>query len=234
VTGSSRPSTHDEEAAVERFEAAVLAQQPRGAEHYDEDYFSAPWRRDGSRYDLGCRRRLEGIHPRLIKEVFRPGRVLDMGCGPGMLMLLLLELGLDVTGIDFSQASRRLAPDAVREKIVCGDLTDRIVEPRSFDLVICREVLEHLSVLQVRRALERACEASSRFVYLTTRFHPAPVDLLDFTTDLETDPTHITVLSKGLVRSLLVLEGFGRRADLEDAMDWAGKGRVLVYERRVT
>jgi hypothetical protein len=28
-----------------------------------------------------------------------------------------------------------------------------------------------------------------------------------------------------------VLEGFRRRADLEERMDWAGKERVLVYER---
>jgi SAM-dependent methyltransferase len=219
---------------AERFESAVFAQRPLGPDHYDEGYFSSLWRRDGSRYDVGCRRRVEGIHPRLIKEVFQPRRVLDVGCGPGLLMLFLLEVGVDVMGIDFSPASRRLAPAEVRDKIVCGNLTDRLVEPRSFDLVICREVLEHLSVLQVRRALERACDASSRFVYLTTRFHPAPADLLDFTTDLETDPTHITLLSKDLVRAMLVLEGFGRRADLEEAMDWAGKGRVLVYERRAS
>jgi hypothetical protein len=29
-----------------------------------------------------------------------------------------------------------------------------------------------------------------------------------------------------------VLEGFKRRADLEQRMDWAGKDRVLVYERQ--
>ena len=95
----------------------------------------------------------------------------------------------------------------------------------------CREVLEHLTVLQVRRTVEQLCRASDRFVYVTTRFHPEPAGLLDVTTDLETDPTHITLLAKDLLRSLFVLEGFRRRADLEERMDWAGKGRVLVYER---
>jgi len=28
-----------------------------------------------------------------------------------------------------------------------------------------------------------------------------------------------------------VLEGFASRPDLEERMDWGGKGRVLVYER---
>jgi hypothetical protein len=92
-------------------------------------------------------------------------------------------------------------------------------------------VLEHLTVLQVRRTVEQICRASSRYVYVTTRFHPQPGTLLDVTTDFETDPTHLTLLAKDLLRTLFVLEGFGRRADLEERMDWAGKGRVLVYER---
>jgi hypothetical protein len=38
-------------------------------------------------------------------------------------------------------------------------------------------------------------------------------------------------MSKDFLRVLLVLEGFRRRADLEQRMDWGGKNRVLVYER---
>ena len=55
--------------------------------------------------------------------------------------------------------------------------------------------------------------------------------LLDFTTQFDVDPTHITLLNKDFLRVLFVLEGFARRRDLEERMDWAGKDRVLVYER---
>jgi hypothetical protein len=72
---------------------------------------------------------------------------------------------------------------------------------------------------------------SSKFVYATTRFHGDPASLIDVTTDFETDPTHISLLTKDFVRVLFVLEGFRRRADLEQQLDWGGKGRVLVYER---
>jgi hypothetical protein len=85
--------------------------------------------------------------------------------------------------------------------------------------------------LQTRETVRQMCEASSRFVYITTRFHPDPATLLDFTTQFEVDPTHITLMSKDFLRVLLVLEGFRRRADLERRMDWGGKNRVLVYER---
>lgn len=219
---------------VRTFEQAVFAQRPVAAGHYDDAYFTAEWRDDGSRYELETRRRIEDRNPALIKEVFGPQRVLDVGCGPGFLMLFLAELGIEVQGIDFSPSSRELAPAEVRDRILIGDVSEQHVPERSFDLVICREVLEHLTVLHVRRTIEQLCRASSRLVYATSRFHPDPEGLLDMTTDLETDPTHITLLTKDLVRCLFVLEGFRRRADLEERLDWAEKGRVLVYERAVT
>jgi 2-polyprenyl-3-methyl-5-hydroxy-6-metoxy-1,4-benzoquinol methylase len=157
--------------------------------------------------------------------------VLDVGCGPGFLMLFLAELGAEVRGIDFAPASIDLAPPEMRDLIAIGDVTEPHVPERSFDLVVCREVLEHLTVLQVRRTVEQLCRASSRFVYATTRFHSDPASFLDVTTDYETDPTHVSLLTKDFMRCLFVLEGFRRRADLEERMDWAGKGRVLVYER---
>jgi SAM-dependent methyltransferase len=216
---------------VQAFEQAVLAQREVSSGHYDDEYFAADWREDGSRYELETRRRIEGRNPALIKEVFAPGRVLDVGCGPGFLMLFLAELGVDVQGVDFSPSSTELAPPEVRGLIQIGQVTEPHVAERSFDLVVCREVLEHLTVLQVRRTVEQLCRASSRFVYVTTRFHPGPAGLLDLTTDFETDPSHITLLAKDFVRCLFVLEGFRRRDDLEERMDWAEKGRVLVYER---
>jgi 2-polyprenyl-3-methyl-5-hydroxy-6-metoxy-1,4-benzoquinol methylase len=216
---------------VQAFEQAVLAQEQVTSEDYDDEYFAADWREGGNRYELETRRRVEDRNPALIKEVFEPARVLDVGCGPGFLMLFLAELGVEVEGIDFSPSSHELAPREVREQILIGDVAEPQVLERSFDLVICREVLEHLTVLQVRKTVEQLCRASSRFVYVTTRFHPAPGSLLDFTTDFETDPTHVTLLAKDFLRCLFVLEGFRRREDLEKRMDWAGKGRVLVYER---
>jgi SAM-dependent methyltransferase len=218
-------------AAVDNFEAAVFAQHAVSAEHYDDDYFAAAWREEGNRYDLETRRRIEDRNPALIAEVLSPTCVLDVGCGPGFLMYLLAELGIEVDGIDFSPSSHALAPPGIAERILIGDVTRPHVAESSYDVVICREVLEHLTVLQVRRTVEQLCRASSRFVYVTTRFHPEPETLLDFTTDFETDPTHVTLLAKGLLRCLFVLEGFRSRSDLEERLDWAGKGRVLVYER---
>ena len=217
---------------LEQFESAVFAQEPVAADSYDRSYFEQGWRCHDNRYDVETRRRIEDRNPGLITEVFEPERVLDIGCGPGFLMLFLHELGVDVHGIDFAPASKQLAPAEVRDRITVGEVDVQHFPERSFDLVICREVIEHLTVLQVRRIVEQICRASSRFAYVTTRYHPSPGSFLDLTTDFETDPTHITLMTKELLRCLFILEGFRSRPDLEERMDWAGKHRVLVYERQ--
>lgn len=216
---------------VESFEEAVLEQRPVASEHYDDQYFQSDWREGDNRYDLETRRRIEARNPELIRDVLAPKRVLDLGCGPGFLMYFLHELGVDVHGIDYAQASRDLAPEPIRDRITIGEVTDANIEREGFDLVICREVMEHLTVVQVRETVRQVCRASSRFAYVTTRFHPDPKTLLDFTTQFDVDPSHITLLAKDFLRVLFVLEGFRRRADLEAKLDWAGKDRVLVYER---
>jgi len=222
----------DHVSRVQAFEDAVFAQRPVPAAHYDDEYFVSDWREGENDYRLETRRRIEGRNPQLIKDVFAPERVLDMGCGPGALMALLDELGVAADGIDFSPGVVELAPESVRGRIIVGPVDRPHVPERSYDLVICREVFEHLTVLQVRRTVHTVCAASSRFVYATTRFHPEPDDLLSLTTQFDVDPSHITLLNKDFLRLLFVLEGFRSRPDLEERMDWGGKGRVLVYERQ--
>jgi SAM-dependent methyltransferase len=216
---------------VEEFERLVSSQAPIAAGHYDDDYFASDWREGDNRYDLETRRRIEDRNPKLIKDVFAPERVLDVGCGPGFLMALLAELDVEADGVDFSASSLTLAPDSVRERITIGPVTALTAADASYDLVVCREVIEHLTVLQARLVVSELCRVSSRFVYVTTRFHPDPNGLLDVTTQFDVDPTHITLMTKPLLRTLFVLEGFRSRPGLEARLDWGGKGRVLVLER---
>jgi cytidyltransferase-like protein len=214
------------------FESLVFGQKVIASGHYDSDYFVSDWRQAGNDYTIETRRRIEGRHPQVIKEVFAPGKVLDMGCGPGALLYLLEEVGIVADGIDFAESTRELAPASVRERIMVGPVTDERLPSNAYDLVICREVFEHLTVLQVREAVRNICRVSSRFAYVTTRFHPDPHTLLDVTTQFDVDPSHITLLNKDLLRLFFVLEGFRQRKDLEDRIDWMGKGRVLVYEKQ--
>lgn len=216
---------------VKEFERFVLEQKPTPPEEYDDEYFNKNWRSEGNSYAIETRRSIEGRNPALIKEVFQPKKVLDMGCGPGALMYFLHELGVDCDGVDGSPHIREMAPPEVRDRIAVALATESGKPDNAYDLVISREVLEHLTVLEVRRAVEEMCRVSSRFIYLTTRYHPNPESLLDVTNEFHVDPTHITCLNKDFMRVLFVLEGCRSRPDLEARMDWLNKGRVMVFEK---
>jgi SAM-dependent methyltransferase len=217
---------------ITEFETRVHEQQAVASGHYDAEYFTGEWRDAGNNYSLETRRQIEAKNPSLIKDVFQPVKALDLGCGPGALMHLLWELGVDVEGIDFAESSRQLATPEVRGRITVGQVTDPALKPaNSYDLVICREVLEHLTVLQVKQAVANMARMTSKFIYVTTRFHPQPDGLLDFTTQFDVDPSHITLLNKDMLRLMFVLEGCRSRPDLEAKMDWGNKGRVLVLEK---
>lgn len=200
------------------FESLVLSQKPAGA----------PWT-PVTDYSFEARKAIEGIHPQLINDVFSPDRIYDAGCGNGTLSILLRQLGIEVCGFDRHLSSSELNPIAWRQAdLASGDFTDWA----SADLVICREVLEHLTLREIRKAVTNLCALSHRFVYVTTRFS-SEHGLLRVETSDDLDPTHITIPSKDLIRLLFVLEGFKRRADLEERMDWKKLNRCLVYERAV-
>ena len=178
-------------------------------------------------YDIKARRVAEGQQPDLIVTAFAPTRVLDYGCGAGYLVAFLAELGADVRGYEPHLPEK--VPPYVRHLV-----TEQKPQAGSarYDLVICREVLEHVPFRDVRGVVAHLCALSTKYVYVTTRFNENPTaHLLDVQTADQLDPTHITMLHQDFLRLLFVMEGFKRRADMEDAMDWQRKGRCLVYER---
>lgn len=200
-----------EDQRLARFEVLVQLQKPA----------QTPWT-PVTDYSFEARKTIEGIHPQLILQHLVPcddADILDYGCGPDAHLVRLLEeaaRGTEVTvrGYDPQRAG-----------------SEKYLRMGVYDLVICREVIEHLTIRQISETVTRLCALAAIRVYVTTRFAKAPQHLLDVDLADNLDPTHITMLNQNLLRLLFVLEGFTRRADLEERMDWKNFGRVLVYER---
>ena len=198
---------------LERFEALCFSQVPA----------EKPWE-PVTDYSFSARTAIEGEHPDRITATFGTGPYLDYGCGPDAILIRLLrERGVIAWGIDpiLKDEWKVFSPDW---------LVDGFSRKR-WPVVMCREVLEHLTFRDLHATVKELCGRSRQFVYVTTRFAKDPSHLLNVDTSDDLDPTHITMLTQDFLRVLFVLEGFKRRADLEEQLDWMKKGRVLVYER---
>src|SRR5262245_47684991 len=106
---------------------------------------------------------------RLLREAgLRSGmRVVDLGCGVGMVTALLAELvgseghvvGIDSSGAQLAQARERLNAGGTNTRFVEASATDTGLPPESFDLVYCRFLLLHLpdpeqALREMRRLLK--------------------------------------------------------------------------------
>lgn len=71
-------------------------------------------------------------------------RVLDAGCGSGAFSGYLLELGLEVTGMDISDGLIRLAQETLPGgKFLAGDIFRTGLDAGAYDAVFCGAVLHH-------------------------------------------------------------------------------------------
>jgi SAM-dependent methyltransferase len=72
-------------------------------------------------------------------------RVLDVGCGRGLLLRAFQQSGCDVTGTEFSDGACRFAREVLKLPVRVGLLEQLNFPGQSFDIVVMWHVLEHMS-----------------------------------------------------------------------------------------
>jgi len=120
---------------------------------------------------------IDRFHRKILAEVvaLSPRTFLDAGCGEGFVARKVIEAvpGIELTGCDISEAALQIAADANPEaSFVAGSVVDLPFPDRSFDVVGCFEVLEHLPGDLPRRALSEIARVARQAVVLSVPHEP--------------------------------------------------------------
>lgn len=109
--------------------------------------------------------------------------VLDVGCGSGRLALELCQMGITVTGLDFSPSMIEIANNLAREwklsgncTFVVGDFIEYPFTKKTFDISVAMGVLDYVS--NAKEFLAKMKSISSNMVIVTFPIKGTPRSLL--------------------------------------------------------
>jgi 2-polyprenyl-3-methyl-5-hydroxy-6-metoxy-1,4-benzoquinol methylase len=144
----------------------------------------------------------------LSRELTAGGRVLDVGCGRGVILGALAEQGFEVHGLEISAEAARGA-DPRAEIRIAENLKDAEYRTASFDQVIIWHVLEHVSdPVGTLREAHRILKPGGRLIVAVPNFSSLQARCTGaawFHLDL---PRHLYHFPLPALRQLLNLTGF--------------------------
>ena len=120
---------------------------------------------------------IERFHRKLVAEIdsLAPRSFLDAGCGEGFVAGRVIEAlpGIELVGCDVSADALDIAARAIPQgRFVPGSVVELPFADRSFDVVGCFEVLEHLPGDLPRRALGELARVARHGVVLSVPHEP--------------------------------------------------------------
>lgn len=79
----------------------------------------------------------------LIEKHKTPGRILDIGCGVGLLLYLAKKRGWEASGIEISKFASNFAKNKLKLNVINSDNLDTF-QDNFFDVIVVNHVLEHI------------------------------------------------------------------------------------------
>lgn len=105
-----------------------------------------------------------------IIERFNPKTVLDAGCAMGYLVEALRNRGVQAYGFDISEYAISHVANDIKPYCFVHSITEDLPDtlPKTFDMIITIEVLEHLHPLDGVKAIENLCRCSDTIIFTST------------------------------------------------------------------
>ena len=116
---------------------------------------------------FGLKRSREDMDSMFLNDV-RPGRLLDVGCGAGILLNRMRQRGWKVDGIDLDKKALNYAKNRFDLDLHCGDLAAAKFPDNSFDAVTMHHVIEHVpNPVEFLKEARRILKPGGRLVMVT-------------------------------------------------------------------
>lgn len=113
---------------------------------YEELYQSADYFTDVNQYLLRLNE-FRSIFNDILDQVekYKQGKnLLDVGCGPGLLLDVAQSRGWKVSGVEIPSWAAEYSNKELGIPVQCCELIDSQYEPSSFDVIILNHTLEHM------------------------------------------------------------------------------------------
>jgi SAM-dependent methyltransferase len=125
----------------------LYATAPVPAEDELTHYYPSSYYGSGRRFNRIVEWLLNNLYAyraRQIERIRKPGKVLDIGCGRGLLLSKLRERGWQPRGTELSEEAAAYARERLGLPVTTEALQDCMFPAEEFDLVILWHVLEHV------------------------------------------------------------------------------------------
>lgn len=148
-------------------------------------------------------------------EVTADERVLDVACGPGLVVCAFARLAREATGVDMTPAmldqARRHATElgVANVRWQLAEIPPLPWADDSFDVVVSRYALHHMTdPLAMLREMVRVCAPGGRVVVCDLALAPDKVEAFNAMDRLR-DPSHVRAYSPDDLRELYLEAGLG-------------------------
>ncbi len=146
--GASDPITGSRFEVVECAECGLARTAPQLSPDELDQYYPSSYYGASRRYRLYLDRSLSLFNRARIHRIEQmtggPGRVLDVGCGPGWLLHQMRRRGWETHGIERSAAAAEHAQNALNLDVRARNLDELVDEGVSYDAVVLWHVVEHV------------------------------------------------------------------------------------------
>lgn len=163
----------------------------------------------------------------IIYDEFRPGSVVDIGCGVGLYLAEFEKFGAEILGIEGSEHA--LPHSLVRNKTRIHDLTEPLMLDKKYDLALCLEVAEHLPEIKADILANSLAKASDVIVFTAAVPGQGPASIGHINEQLP-EYWHQKFLDRGFAYQKALTEKLRQQMIENNVVWWITNNLMIFYK----